>query len=125
MASSFLKLSVLTIFLGVLLAFLWYNLGSSLAMRPEAAKAALAAGLFDAVVDVRSDTEWSFGHYPLAIHIPIQHLKEDLPQRVPNKKAKILFYCNTSTRSRMAAETAQSLGYTNVRYLLGTHLNLL
>jgi phage shock protein E len=109
----------------VLLAFVLYNVSSPLAMYPDEAKMRLRRGQFDSVVDVRTDAEWNTGHYPLAIHIPTGQLEQALPQRIPDKQAKILFYCNTSTRSRMAAEQAQKLGYTNVRYLVGTHLNLL
>jgi rhodanese-related sulfurtransferase len=82
-------------------------------MYPGAAKAALAKGEFDHIVDVRTDAEWAMGRFPLAIHIPA------------DKASKILFYCNTSTRARLAAEAAQALGYPNIRYLIGTHTNLL
>lgn len=105
--------------------FLYYNLSSPLAIYPEDAKAMLAKGGFDHVIDVRTDVEWNAGHFPLAIHIPTARLETDLPLRIPNKASKLLFYCNTSTRSRMAAEAAQKLGYPNVRYLVGTHVNLL
>lgn len=115
---------LLVLLLIVLGAFLWYNLHSPLAMYPDEAKAKLAKGEFDAVVDVRSDAEWDLGHFPLAIHIPVGELKKQLPTRIPDKSSRILFYCNTSTRSRVAAEAAQSIGYPNVRYLVGTHLNL-
>ena len=115
----------LVIVLAGLLAMLWYNTQSPLAMYPDAALAALGRAEFDHVIDVRTDAEWGLGHYPLAIHIPLGTLKETLPQRIPDKKSRILFYCNTSTRSRQAAEAAQSIGYPNVRYLVGTHTNLL
>lgn len=94
-------------------------------MYPEEAKTRLRKGQFDSVVDVRTDAEWNSGHYPLAIHIPLKQVKDVLPQRIPDKQSKILFYCNTSTRARMAAEQAQQLGYTNVRYLVGIYTNLL
>lgn len=106
-------------------AFLYYNLSSPLAMYPEEAKSAIKATKFDHVVDVRTDMEWNTGHYPLAIHIPLKQVGQLLPQRIPDKKARILFYCNTSTRARMAAETAEKLGYNNIRYLVGTYTNLL
>lgn len=115
----------LLILILILGGFLYYNMSSPLAMRPEEAKQLLKDGKFDHVVDVRTDMEWNRGHFPLAIHIPTDKLKESLPQRIPDKSAKILFYCNTSTRARIAAETAQAMGYTNVRYLLGTHVNIL
>jgi rhodanese-related sulfurtransferase len=116
---------ILLIILGILIGFLYYNMSSPLAIYPDEAKALLNQGKFDAVVDVRSKMEWDGGHYPLAIHIPIDDIDDDLEERIPDKKSKILFYCNTSTRARVAAEKAQSMGYENIRYLIGTHLNLL
>ena len=124
MRSGLLRL-VLIIFIAILGYALYYNLSSPLAMGPEEAKVALKEGKFDAVVDVRTDPEWNLGHYPLAIHIPLKQVSSELPKRIPEKAAKILFYCNTSSRSRAASEQAVKLGYTNVRYLLGTHRNLM
>ena len=123
------KITLLTILSVILLivlgAFLYYNLSSSLAMYPGEAKDLLKKGKFDHVVDVRTDAEWNIGHFPLAIHIPLKQVAQLLPQRIPDKKARILFYCNTSTRSRMAAETAEQMGYTHVNYLVGIYTNLL
>ena len=116
---------LLVLLILVLAAFLFYNMTSPLAMYPEEAKDALKKGEFDAVVDVRTDAEWNMGHYPLAVHIPVKEIPSELGKRIPDKKSKILFYCNTSTRARMGAEEAQKMGYANVRYLLGTHTNLL
>lgn len=125
MARGTILCMLLVILLVVLLGFLVYNLSSPLAMGPDEAKALLKDGKFDAVVDVRTDMEWNTGHFPLAIHIPVKRIQTDLPQRIPDKQAKILIYCNTSTRARIAAEEAVKLGYTNVRYLLGTHANIM
>jgi len=123
------KITLLTILsvvlLVVLLAFLYYNLSSPLAMYPGEAKDLLQKGKFDHVVDVRTDAEWKLGHFPLAIHIPLKQVAQLLPQRIPEKKARILFYCNTSTRARMAAETAEQLGYSHVNYLVGVYTNIL
>lgn len=116
---------LLVVLLIVLAGFLFYNMSSPLAMGPDEAKTLLKDGKFDAVVDVRTDAEWATGHFPLAIHIPVKQLSTQLPQRIPDKQAKILLYCNTSTRARMGAEEAVKLGYKNVRYLLGTHKNLM
>ncbi len=116
---------ILVVLILILGYALYYNLSSPLAMYPGAAKAALAKGEFDHVVDVRTDAEWALGHFPLAIHIPLKQVGQDIVTRIPDKSSKILFYCNTSTRARMAAETAQNLGYGNIRYLVGTHTNLL
>ena len=116
---------LLVTLLVVLAGFLYYNLSSPLAMGPDEAKVLLKEGKFDAVVDVRSDAEWKLGHFPLAIHIPVQQIPTQLPQRIPDKNANILIYCNTSTRARVAAEEAVKLGYKHVRYLLGMHTNLM
>lgn len=124
-----MRRGLVTFFLIVLILVLgyalYYNVSSPLAMYPGAAKAALAKGEFDHVVDVRTDAEWSMGRFPLAIHIPLKQVTDVLPQRIPDKASKILFYCNTSTRARMAAEAAEKLGYQNVRYLVGIYSNLL
>lgn len=120
-----LRIPLLIAFLVVLVGFLWYNLSSPLAIYPGEAKSLLKAGKFDAVVDVRTDAEWNMGHYPLALHVPLKEVPTALPQRVPDKKARVLFYCNTSTRARMAAEQAEKMGYKNVRYLVGIYTNLM
>ena len=113
------------ILLVILIAFLYYNMSSPLAMRPEEAKAKLTKGEFDAVVDVRTDAEWNMGHFPLAIHIPVAKIATEVEKRIPDKNARVLVYCNTSTRARQGAEAMQALGYKNVRYLLGTHKNIM
>ncbi len=117
--------AAMLILLVILLGFLYYNMSSALAMRPEEAKAKLTKGEFDAVVDVRTDAEWNMGHFPLAIHIPISKITTEVEKRIPDKNARVLVYCNTSTRARQGAEAMQALGYTNVRYLLGTHKNIM
>lgn len=116
---------LLVLLILVLAAFIFYNMTSPLAIYPEEAKEMLKKGQFDAVVDVRTDAEWNMGRYPLAIHIPLKQVGTELGKRIPDKKSKVLFYCNTSTRARMGAEEAVRLGYSNVRYLLGTHKNLM
>ena len=125
MASGRWKLTLLLSIFILLIAFILYNTSSPLAIYPEEAKEKLKDGQYDAVVDVRTDTEWNTGHYPLAIHVPTKDISTVLPQRIPDRKAKILFYCNTSTRARMAAEQAEKMGYANIQYLVGTHTNLM
>jgi rhodanese-related sulfurtransferase len=106
-------------------AFAYYNLSSPLAIYPNDAKEQIKQAKYDHIVDVRSNMEWNAGHYPLAIHISLNQVADILPQRIPDKKARILFYCNSSTRARMAAETAEKIGYKNIRYLVGIYTNIL
>lgn len=93
-----------------------------------AARAAIKNGTISAVVDVRTPEEYGAGHYPHAIHIPLNELPRELPQRIPDRKTAILFYCRTGRRAvatrgnggstaATAASRAQDLGYTDVYYL--------
>lgn len=104
---------------------IYFSYQSPLAVSPEVAKSQLKYQQYDSIVDVRTDSEWALGHYPLAIHIPVQMIASELPMRIPDKQARILFYCNTATRARKAAEKAQHMGYQNVKYLIGTYHTLL
>lgn len=81
------------------------------------ARAAIKSGSVSVVVDVRSDAEWSDGHYPNARHIPIQSIVKELPRTVVDRSIDVLFYCRTGHRAAAAARLAQELGYTNTYYL--------
>lgn len=116
---------LLSIVLGICIYMIYFSFQSPLAVTPTVAKSQLQYQQYDAVVDVRTDNEWALGHYPLAIHIPVQDISTELPMRVPDKQARILFYCNTAIRARRAAEQAQRMGYHNVKYLVGSYNNLL
>jgi rhodanese-related sulfurtransferase len=121
-----LPLVISTLFLAVLIVMIYHALSSPLALTSQEARKLINTGYFTQVVDVRTDTEWESGHLPQAIHIPTAKIPTLLPELIPDKKnSRILFYCNTSTRARMAAEKAKALGYKNVKYLLGTHYALL
>lgn len=81
------------------------------------ARAAIKSGSVSVVVDVRSDAEWSDGHYPNARHIPIQSIVKELPRTVVDRSIDVLFYCRTGHRAAAAARLAQELRYTNTYYL--------
>ena len=81
------------------------------------ARAAIKNGLISAVVDVRTPEEYGSGHYPRAVHIPLNDLTRELSQRIPDRKTAILFYCRTGRRAAVAASRAQDLGYSDVYYL--------
>ena len=71
------------------------------------------------IIDVRTQYEYDQGHYPGAVHVPLQNINRDTIN-FP-KSTGILVYCNTGQRARRAAETIQSLGYTNVYYIAGSY----
>ncbi len=65
------------------------------------------------LIDVRQPAEYSSGHIPTAINIPLQTLTANLDQ-IPIDRSVIL-YCTTGYRSAMGLMTLQMLGHTNVR----------
>jgi rhodanese-related sulfurtransferase len=81
---------------------------------------------FDKIVDVRTDFEWSIGHHPQAVHIPILSLTAQSADAAGLKKGdRIMVYCNTGQRSRRGAELLKSFGYEKVYYITGSYVDLL
>ena len=119
-----LSLFVAIVLLFFTLSVVTHAISSPLGISPKVAKEKIARREYDAIVDVRSNLEWALGHYPLAVHIPVGRIQTDLPAYFSEKRMRILFYCNTATRARWAAEAAQKMGYTNVEYLIGPHFSL-
>jgi len=99
-------------------AYLYFNQPPR-ALTPTEARDAVRSGAFDAIVDVRSPSEWTAGHYQNAIHIPLTELQHRLPHEVPDRDSRILFYCRIGRRSSQAAALATDLGYGRVSYLVG------
>lgn len=73
---------------------------------------------FDLILDVRTDLERKtmFSH-PDSVHIQSADLEREMPSRYPNKSIKILVYCNTGHRARLATDKLHKLGYTNTVYI--------
>ena len=119
-ASPWLLSGVILVGITALLAALYLFLNQPpRALPPAAARATLRDHAVDAVIDVRTDAEWSAGHYPTAIHIPIQELTRTLPHQVPDRETRILFYCRTGHRAAAAARIAADMGYGHTYYLAG------
>jgi rhodanese-related sulfurtransferase len=66
------------------------------------------------VIDVRSAGEFSSGHLPKAINIPMEELESGLPQRVKDKDQVLLLHCLSGTRSAIAKSKLKGMGYMNV-----------
>jgi rhodanese-related sulfurtransferase len=123
------KGTLVLILIVALLAFIgylvYYANSSPLLISAEEAKAKINQGEFDVIVDVRTQFEYDLGHYPHSVHIPVNEIKKNARKEIKNPDARILVYCNTGQRSRLAAEILMSLGYKNVRYISGTFKGLL
>ena len=69
------------------------------------------------IIDVRSATEFSIRHLPLAINVPLDEVEELLPRRVRDKNKVLLMHCQSGTRSSAAKKKADNMGYANVHNL--------
>ena len=74
----------------------------------EEAKAILDSGEDAAVVDVRSLEEYTSGHVPNAIHIPVDEVLSRIGE-LPGDK-RLLFICAAGVRSGLACEMAAAAG---------------
>ena len=49
----------------------------------------------------------------------MEELNENILDLIPNKERKILVYCQSGNRSKIASERLISYGYTNVYNMMG------
>ena len=70
------------------------------------------------ILDVREPNEWNLGHVPSATLLPRGVIESNVEARVPRDKTVVL-YCSGGSRSALAADTMQQMGYANVRSLTG------
>ena len=97
-------------------------LGQNLVSSQEA-KILIKDGNIKRVIDVRTAIEWRAGHYPRALHIPVDKINEKTTTELP--KRGLLVYCNTGQRARFAAEKLENLGFKDVYYIAGLYTSLL
>jgi rhodanese-related sulfurtransferase len=69
------------------------------------------------LLDVRQDWETKLCRLPNAVHIPIEEI--ELRAEELNPGDEIVVYCHQGVRSAAVAEYLRSLGFANVRNLLG------
>ncbi|MBI3899501.1 MAG: rhodanese-like domain-containing protein [Gammaproteobacteria bacterium] len=69
-----------------------------------------------ALVEALPEKHYRDGHLPGALHLPHDKVRELASQVLPDKNAVIVAYCANAPcqNSRIAAQTLDSLGYTNV-----------
>lgn len=73
----------------------------------------------DAVfLDVREPNEWNLGHVPGAVHIPRGQLEGRIEGAV-DRGQRVVVYCAGGSRSALAADTLQQMGYGRVASLRG------
>jgi len=82
----------------------------------DALKEKLDSGDPITVVDVLSGDSYLESHIPGSINIPARHLREQAPEKIPDREAEVVVYCaNPScTASDGAADALRDMGYTRV-----------
>jgi rhodanese-related sulfurtransferase len=102
-----------------------YAVNSRYRISSQEAKRRLRTNQFDVILDVRTDLERStLGSYPNSVHIQSADLERKMPRQFPKKSTRILAYCNTGHRARMATEKLHALGYKNSVYISSTYKSL-
>lgn len=105
----------------------YYSLSGKGLITPSEARDMLRNKQIKHIIDVRTQTEYNYGHYKKSINIPISVLTKEKLKQVKglNKLDKILVYCNTGQRARRAVDIMREFGYKNVYYIEGTYKTLL
>jgi len=71
------------------------------------------------LVDVREAEEFAKGHAAGAIHLSRGVIELKIEDAAPDLAKPIVCYCGGGSRSALAAENLQKMGYTNVASLAG------
>ena len=103
-----------------------YATDSPYRISSQEAKRRIQNHQIDAILDVRTTMERAtLGFYPGSVPIPSADLEAKMPSLYPNKETRILAYCNTGHRARMAADKLHALGYKNAVYISSTYGSIL
>lgn len=71
------------------------------------------------LIDVREKEDWDGGHIPQAVHLSRGILELEIEEKAPALDTPIICHCGGGSRSALAAESLQKMGYTNVKSLAG------
>lgn len=71
------------------------------------------------LLDVREKDDYTQAHAQGAVHLSRGTLELKIEEQAPDMGQEILCYCGGGSRSALAAESLQRMGYTNVRSVAG------
>jgi rhodanese-related sulfurtransferase len=71
------------------------------------------------LIDVREFEEFEQGYAKGAIHLSKGLIELHIEQAVPDPATPIICYCGGGSRSALAADNLQKMGYTNVASMSG------
>lgn len=86
---------------------------------PDEMRTRLARGDKLHLIDVREESEWAQGHASGAVHFSKGTIERDVEKQIPDTAAELVLYCGGGSRSALAADNLQKMGYTNVWSLAG------
>jgi hypothetical protein len=117
---------VVLLLLGILFGYAYYYaIHSPYRVSSKKAKQGILSGDYDVILDVRTDLEReTLGFFPGSVHIQSADLEQKIPLMYPDKKTRILAYCNTGQRARAATEKLHKLGYENAVYIATQYTTL-
>lgn len=72
------------------------------------------------VIDVRSAGEFTAGHLPRAINIPLSEIESVIQRKVTDRNQVLLLHCQSGMRSSAAVKKLKAAGYPNA-YNLGSY----
>ncbi len=96
-----------------------YGASKATVISPQEAKRRLSSGDTVVLLDVRTPQEYEQIHIPNSISLPLDCLKQEVADRIPDKDTEIIVYCLSGARSSMACSQLISMGYTNVSNMGG------
>jgi rhodanese-related sulfurtransferase len=82
----------------------------------EAAEAARGGAL---LIDVRTKDDFAEAHAAGAQHLSRDMIEVEIEDIAPDPATPILCYCGGGSRSALATESLQKMGYTNVKSVAG------
>lgn len=71
------------------------------------------------LVDVREESEWLQGHAAGAVHLGKGVIERDIEKHFPAADTALVLYCGGGSRSALAADNLQKMGYRHVSSLIG------
>src|SRR5579864_6423019 len=82
-------------------------------------QAALRSDKPPLLVDVRERDEYEEGTIQGSVHIPRGNLELRIESVTPDREQPIVLYCAGGVRSALAAQSLETLGYSNVSSMAG------
>jgi len=124
------RIIILSLVVCVFIAFVYfsyqYAVSSKYRVSSEKAKEMIKGNKIDLVLDVRTDNERNtLGYYDGSVNIQDSDLEKRMRNEYPNKDLRIIIYCNTGRRAKIAADKLHKMGYKNTMYISSSYGSLM